>query len=88
MAKSPYRPFTPSPEQVALMPAISGNTVNGMGETEFRQASPVYGHGPETVEHGELQKWFYTQDPDNEAIAQALAARAKSLDIKVPPVTD
>jgi ferredoxin len=69
------------------MPAISGNTVNGMGETEFRQASPVYWHDPETIEHGELQKWFYTQDPDNEAIAQARAARAKFLDIKVPPVT-
>jgi epoxyqueuosine reductase len=87
MAKSPYRPFTPNPEQVALMPARSGNTVNGLGETEFRRASPVYWQDPDTIEHGELQKWFYTQDPDNEAIAQARAARAKILDIEVPPVT-
>jgi len=87
MAKSPYRPFTPNPEQVALMPARSGNTVNGLGETEFRRALPVYWHDPDTIEHGELQKWFYTQDPDNEVIAQARAARAKILDIEVPPVT-
>ena len=87
MAKSPYRPFTPNPEQVALMPARSGNTVNGLGETEFRRALPVYWHDPDTIEHGELQKWFYTQDPDNEVIAQAHAARAKILDIEVPPVT-
>ena len=69
------------------MPARSGNTVNGLGETEFRRAAPVYWHDPDTIEHGELQKWFYTQDPDNEAIAQARAARAKILDIEVPPVT-
>jgi len=69
------------------MPKTSGNTVNGMGETEFRQASRVYWHDPETIEHGELQKWFYTQDPDNAAIAAARAARAKILDIEVPPVS-
>ena len=87
MAKSPYRPYTPKPEQMALMPAISGNTINGLGETEFRQASWVYWHDPATIEHGELQKWFYTQDPDNQAIADARAVREKILDIEVPPVT-
>ena len=54
------------------MPATSGNTINGMGETEFRQASRVYWHDPDTIEHGEMQKWFYTQDPDNRAIAKAI----------------
>ena len=87
MAKSPYRPFTPNPEQVALMPARSGNTVNGLGKSEFRRASPVYWHDPDTIEHGELQKWFYTQDPDNQAIAKAREVRAKILDIEVPPVS-
>lgn len=69
------------------MPATSGNTINGLGETEFRRASPVYWHDPDSIEHGELQKWFYTQDPDNKAIAKARAARARILDIEVPPVT-
>lgn len=87
MAKNNYRPYTPNPEQVALMPTISGNAINGMGERKFRQASPVYWHDPATIEHGELQKWFYTQDPDNPAVAQARAVRAKILDIEVPPVT-
>ena len=79
MAKSPYRPFTPDPEQVALMPATSGNTVNGMGETVFRKASRVYWHDPDTIEHGELQKWFYTQDPDNPA--QTIYKRAKDVPV-------
>ena len=87
MTKSPYRPYTPNPEQMALMPATSGNSINGLGETEFRQASHVYWHDPDTIEHGELQKWFYTQDPDNPAIAEARTARAKILDIEVPPVS-
>ncbi len=69
------------------MPATSGNAINGLGETAFRRASRVDWHDPDTIEHGELQKWFYTQDPDNPAIVKARAARAKILDIEEPPVT-
>ena len=44
------------------MPATSGNEINGMGETEFRQASRVYWHNPDTIERGELQKWYVNFD--------------------------
>lgn len=88
MPKSPYKPYTPNPEQLALMPATSGNAINGMGETGFRRASPVYWRDPETIEHGELQKWFYTQDPDNAAIADARAARAKIMELQLKPVAN
>lgn len=87
MAKSPYRPFTPNPEQVALIPEISGNSINGMGETAYRRARRVYWHDPDSIAHGEMQKWFYTQDPDNQVIAQARSARAKILDQEVPEVS-
>lgn len=87
MAKSPYRPFHPNPEQIALMPSVSGNTINGLGETPFRRAAPIYWHEPETLHHGELQKWFYTQNPDNEAINKARAVRSTILDVEVPPVS-
>lgn len=87
MAKSPYRPFKPKLEQTALVPETSGNTINGVGEEGFRRASPIYWHDPDTLVHGELQKWFYTQDPDNVAIAKAREAREKFLDIEVPPVS-
>ncbi|HLF31112.1 MAG TPA: 4Fe-4S dicluster domain-containing protein [Xanthomonadales bacterium] len=87
MAKSPYRPYTPNPEQLALVPAVSGNTINGLGETEFRRARRVYWHDPDTLAHGEMQKWFYTQDPDNAAIAAARAERAKILALEVPEVS-
>jgi len=88
LAKSPYRPFTPRPEQVALMPEMSGNTVNGLGETETRRPTHVYWHDPDTLHHGEMQKWFYTQNMDHEGIQKARADREKIHAIKVPPVSD
>lgn len=38
------------------MPDISGNTVNGLGESVKRQASPFFWHPPARQTHGELQK--------------------------------
>ena len=75
MAKSKYRPYTPKPEQVALMPEVSGNSINGLGEKNFRQPTHVYWHDPETLHHGEMQKWFYTQNMDPECIQKARAER-------------
>jgi ferredoxin len=85
MPKSPYRPFTPNPEQVALMPQISGNTINGLGESLPRRATPVYWRKPESLHHGAMQKWFYTQNPDSDSINKARAERAEILDSEVPP---
>ena len=87
MGTSPYRPYKPNSEQIALLPSLSGNTINGLGETEFRRAEPIYWHDPETLHHGALQKWFYTQHADNEAINKAREARVEILDIEVPPVS-
>ncbi len=81
MPKSPYRPHVPNPEQVACVPDVSGNAINGLGETEYRRARPVYWRPPESIAHGELQKWFYKNDPDNEAILAARGDRQKLLDL-------
>lgn len=87
MARSPYKPFTPKSEQMALMPSVSGNLINGLGEPEFRRATPIYWHDPDTLAHGELQKWFYTQNTDDASVIKAREERQKILDIEVPPVT-
>jgi Pyruvate/2-oxoacid:ferredoxin oxidoreductase delta subunit len=87
MAKSPYRPFTPKPEQVALMPETSGNDINGLGETEPRQPAKVYWHDPDTLAHGEMQKWFYTQNADDPSVIKAREDRQKILDIEIPEVS-
>ena len=87
MAKSPYRPHLPNPGQLECVPDISGNTVNGLGESEFRRARPVYWRDPDTIAHGELQKWFYTRDPDNPAIGEARQQRQKVLDLPYSEVS-
>ncbi len=87
MAKSPYKPFTPKPEQVALMPPEAGNDINGLGETRFRRARPIYWHDPDSLAHGRLQKWFYTQNADDPEIIKSRENRAEILAIEVPPVS-
>lgn len=81
MAKpNPFRPFTPNPEQVALKPAVSGNTVNGLDESQPRRPRMVYwAPNPDTIPHGAMQRWFYQVDPANPHLAQAREQRAKLL---------
>ena len=69
------------------MPDISGNSINGLGETRRRRASPIYWHDPDTLEHGRLQQWFYTQHTDDPLILEAREDRQAILDIEVPPVS-
>ena len=88
MATNPYKPFTPKPEQQALLPKTSGNVINGLGETAFRRPSHVYWHDPECIEHGDLQRWFYTQHADDPDINRERARREKVLDVEIPPVAD
>jgi len=87
MAKSPYKPYTPKPEQMALVPEVSGNTINGLGETEFRQPKHVYWSEPENIPHGGLQKFFFEQNPDNPAIVEARANRDELTAADVAPVS-
>ena len=69
------------------MPEISGNEVNGLGETDFRRPSYVYwGNDPDDTAHGEVQKWFYTVDPGLEEFSKLRAARQKILDAPLRPV--
>ena len=42
-------------------PEISGNTVNGLGETEWRPPSPFFWHPADRQTHGELQAYIVSQ---------------------------
>ena len=70
------------------MPEVSGNSVNGLGETEVRRPTHVYWHEPDALHRGEMQKWFYTQNMDHPAILKTRAEREKIYAIDVPPVSD
>lgn len=53
--------YTPDPELLAKFPDVSGNEVNGLGETEKRTASPFFWHPPEKQTHGELSAYVLQQ---------------------------
>jgi ferredoxin len=63
--KRDYRPLTRFTEK---MPAISGNTVNGLGEVEERRPSPFFWHPPERQTHGELQAEVLAFQSQSEAM--------------------
>lgn len=88
MAKpNPYRPFTPDAEQMTLLPAVSGNAINGLGEAAERAPRMVYwAPDPDQIPHGAMQRWFYQVDPDNPHLARARAARAALLAEPMPEV--
>ena len=83
-----HRPFCADPAQLALQPAISGNAINGLGETTPRQPRMVYwAPDPDTIAHGAMQRWFYQVDPGNPHLSRAREARAKQLATALPEVT-
>src|ERR1700690_989220 len=55
---NPRRPkrgsYKPRPETVALL-KVSGNPINGLGETAPRRPSPFFWHPPDQHPYGELQ---------------------------------
>ena len=68
------------------MPPTSGNAINGHGEAQRGPPRPIYWHDPDILAHGELQRWFYTRDPDNPLIREAREQRAQIIAEPVPPV--
>ena len=50
--------FTPKPEVLKLLPEVTGREINGWGETEVRQPTPIMWHSPNILAHGDLQSWF------------------------------
>ena len=86
MAKfNPYRPFIPNSEMVARLPTVTGNTINGLGETEPRRPELVFwAPNPDDIAFGEVQKWFYMCQPDSPDMATERAKRQVVLDAALP----
>ena len=81
----PPRPrWTPSDEQMALWPALSGNTINGVGEDRVRRPTPVYWHDPDATPHGPLQRWFYSRMTP--LVLEARQERIRASELPVAPI--
>ena len=79
MAKpNPFRPFTPNPDMMALRPAITGDELNGVGETEVRRPSMMFwAPDPDDIAFGEVQRWFYQHEaPEPDRLAERAKRRA------------
>ena len=83
MPDDAQRDWTPDPKQLALRPEVSGNAINGLDEQAFRRPSYVYwATEPDTIAHGQMQKWFYTVDPGLPEFAEIRAKRQQVLDAR------
>lgn len=56
MATRKLPEWRPPAHIAELMPEVSGNDVNGLGETERRQPTPVMWHRPDRIAHGRVQQ--------------------------------
>lgn len=85
--RNPHRPYTPDPAQMECAPDVSGNTINGLGETSFRRPDVVYwSTDTETIPHGKMQQYFYMRSGKVPAFGEARARRLKINEAPVPPV--
>ncbi len=79
--------FVPSEEQMALMPDVSGNDVNGLGETEIRRPSPIYWQTPELTPFGPLMQFFVDRAPRDEHLYKTQMKTDEIRARTVPPVS-
>ena len=88
MAKdNPYRPFIPDADQMARKPDVSGNEINGLGETAKRRPRPVYwATDPDQIAHGDLQRWFMENSPDDPRFTEQRKRRQASMDRPLPEI--
>lgn len=76
--KKPFHPdYAPGDAQRALFPDVSGNAVNGLGETTPRRATPVYWRDPATIAHGPLQQYFYARAGELESARKVTTRMAE-----------
>jgi epoxyqueuosine reductase len=59
MPRKPHD-YQPSAELLAHFPPVSGNTINGLGETVPRQPSPFFWHPADRQPFGDLQRYIVT----------------------------
>ena len=56
--------YRPGKDQIALFPHISGNSINGLGESNRRSPTVLYWADPDTIPHGKLQNYFEAIDTE------------------------
>lgn len=87
MAKRAKEKFVPSEEQMALWPDVSGNDINGLGETEIRRPSPIYWQTPELTPFGPLMQFFEDHAPRDEDLYKTQMETDRIRATEIPSVS-
>lgn len=83
--RNPYRPFSPNPDMLSCRPEVTGCEINGLGETEVRRPKMVFwAPDPDDIAFGEVQKWFYQQEPADPELMKERARRRAILEAPLP----
>jgi epoxyqueuosine reductase len=70
---------------LACLPDITGNEINGVGETEVRRPRMVYwAVNPNDIAFGAVQKWFYKHEPPDPVLMEERARRKDILEAPMP----
>ena len=80
--------FIPSEEQMALWPDVSGNDLNGLGETKIRRPSPIYWQTPDLTPFGPWMQFFVDHAPRDEDLYKTQMETDRIRDTKVEPISD
>ncbi|HPF45716.1 MAG: 4Fe-4S dicluster domain-containing protein [Alphaproteobacteria bacterium] len=87
MIKRAKEGFVPSDEQMALWPDVSGNDINGLGETEIRRPSPIYWQTPELTPFGPLMQFFEDHAPRDEGLYKTQMETDRIRSTEIPPIS-
>lgn len=80
--------FIPSEEQMALWPDVSGNDLNGLGETKIRRPSPIYWQTPDLTPFGPLMQFFVDHAPRDEDLYKTQMETDRIRETTVEPISD
>lgn len=80
--------FIPSEEQMALWPDVSGNDLNGLGETKIRRPSPIYWQTPDLTPFGPLMQFFVDHAPRDEDLYKTQMETDRIRETIVEPISN
>lgn len=74
--------WEPPAEALSHFPAVSADTVNGLGEPERRPPSPFFWHDPSVQTHGELQGYVVRRFYDSAEVIEAFSRDPETLALR------
>jgi epoxyqueuosine reductase QueG len=80
--QNPLPAYAPSPKVTKLWPDISGNTINGLGDTGKGPPRPVFWRTDGSTPHAPVMYHFYQRSKENPAVMEARKYRDQTAAIE------